>query len=335
VSFDAGLGSRLLSWQPSCSSLIENPGHESILLRRRSMSSADRFNPTRGGILVLLAGFPLLGATTPSPPPNVDVSDCKVCHEKAVAVFEQTRHAKLPDKCATCHGDVAGHVKAETESGQKGEIVSFKKMAAASVKEKCLSCHDKARQANWDGGVHDRRGLSCTTCHSMHDFKGPKAQIKTAMVQETCYTCHPAMRAKNMRPSHHPIREGKISCADCHDPHDGTKPKMISAESVNEKCYTCHTEKRGPFLWEHAPVRESCLNCHDPHGSNHEKLLILKRPWLCQRCHLNTRHPGTFYDLSNTPAGKNPGNRAAERACQNCHLNIHGSNTPSGPYMGR
>ena len=42
----------------------------------------------------------------------------------------------------------------------------------------------------------------------------------------------------------------------------------LKAASVNEQCYTCHTEKRGPFLWEHAPVRESCLNCHTPHGSN-------------------------------------------------------------------
>ncbi len=94
-----------------------------------------------------------------------------------------------------------------------------------------------------------------------------------------------------------------MDCASCHDPHDSTKPKMVSAEWVNEKCLTCHTEKRGPFLWEHAPVRENCLNCHDPHGSNHDKLLVAKQPYLCQRCHLNTRHPGTLYDFRNTIAG--------------------------------
>jgi DmsE family decaheme c-type cytochrome len=138
-----------------------------------------------------------------------------------------------------------------------------------------------------------------------------------------------------MRTSHHPVREGRIACADCHDPHDSTKPKMVSAEYVNEKCLTCHAEKRGPFLWEHAPVRESCLNCHDPHGSNHDKLLVAKLPYLCQRCHLNTRHPGTLYDFRNTIAGTNPSNRAVEHACRNCHQNIHGSNAPSGPYFGR
>ena len=132
-----------------------------------------------------------------------------------------------------------------------------------------------------------------------------------------------------MRSSHHPVREGLMGCASCHDPHDGTKPKMVSADWVNEKCLSCHTEKRGPFLWEHAPVRENCMNCHDPHGSNHDKLLVAKQPYLCQRCHLNTRHPGSLYDGRNSVAGtvhQQPGRRALlpqlppERARRQCAL---------------
>jgi DmsE family decaheme c-type cytochrome len=110
---------------------------------------------------------------------------------------------------------------------------------------------------------------------------------------------------------------------------------MVSADWVNEKCLACHTEKRGPFLWEHAPVRESCLNCHDAHGSNHDKLLVAKQPYLCQRCHLNTRHPGTLYDARNTVAAVSVSNRAVEHSCRNCHQNVHGGNAPSGPYLGR
>jgi len=113
---------------------------------------------------------------------------------------------------------------------------------------------------------------------------------------------------------------------------------MIRAEWNNELCYECHTEKRGPFLWEHAPVREDCTTCHDPHGSNHEKLLVAKNPYICQRCHLNTRHPGSLYDGSNVSVAGDPfgaSNRAVEHACKNCHQNVHGSNAPSGPYLGR
>ena len=110
------------------------------------------------------------------------------------------------------------------------------------------------------------------------------------------------MRAKSLRTSHHPVREGLMTCASCHNPHDSTHAQDDLGELRATRCACeCHTEKRGPFLWEHAPVRENCLNCHDPHGSNHDKLLVSQQPWLCQRCHANTRHPGTFY--SNINAG--------------------------------
>jgi DmsE family decaheme c-type cytochrome len=208
-------------------------------------------------------------------------------------------------------------------------------MKAADVNGTCLSCHDKGHQANWDGGMHDRRGVSCASCHSVHAFKSERAQLKSKTEAETCNTCHTNIRNKQMRVSHHPVREGVVGCASCHDPHDGTKPKMVKGENVNETCLTCHAEKRGPFLWEHAPVRDNCMTCHDPHGSNHEKLLVAKQPYLCQRCHLNTRHPGTLYDLRNTLGGTSPSNRLVEHSCKNCHQNIHGGNAPSGSYLGR
>jgi DmsE family decaheme c-type cytochrome len=127
-----------------------------------------------------------------------------------------------------------------------------------------------------------------------------------------------------------------MSCIDCHSPHGSPTRPLLRADSVNEVCYACHAEKRGPLLWEHAPVRENCTLCHTPHGSNHEKLLVAKQPWLCQRCHLNTRHPGTLYDLRNaTVTATVPTNRAIEHGCRNCHVQIHGTNAPSGPYLGR
>jgi predicted CXXCH cytochrome family protein len=60
---------------------------------------------------------------------------------------------------------------------------------------------------------------------------------------------------------------------------------MVKADSVNDACYSCHADKRGPFVWEHPPVRENCVNCHDAHGSHHDKMLNARMPFLCQRCH--------------------------------------------------
>jgi DmsE family decaheme c-type cytochrome len=296
---------------------------------------------------LLKAAVPLLfaatvAAQTPMPPPTpahtantFDITECQTCHADVFKVFPHTYHAKLANSCANCHGDVAAHAKAVQAGEGLGPIISFKTMKAADINAKCLTCHDKARQANWHGGMHERRGLACTTCHSIHSFQSDHAQLKTATAAETCYSCHASVRAQMLRASHHPLREGKMDCSSCHDPHDSTTPRMIRAQTINELCYTCHTEKRGPFLWEHAPVRENCDNCHQPHGSNHDKLMQASLPFLCQRCHSSTRHPGTLYDLNSTLAGPNTSNRAVEHACRNCHQNIHGSNAPSGPYLGR
>src|SRR5262245_4642454 len=265
----------------------------------------------------------------------LDVNDCKTCHEAVFSnSFMHSQHAGVEQRCESCHKGAAQHAQTRME-GNEDKPPSLKHLKPAAINQTCLSCHNSGHQANWEGSLHDRRNLSCTSCHSVHDFKSLRANLKTERDPETCYTCHQAIRAKELRTSHHPVREGKISCASCHDPHDSTKPKMVSANWVNEKCLECHTEKRGPFLWEHAPVRENCLNCHDPHGSNHDKLLVAKQPFLCQRCHLNTRHPGTFYDGSNALTGTSVSNRAVEHACKNCHQNVHGSNAPSGPYLGR
>src|SRR5438132_9467247 len=50
----------------------------------------------------------------------------------------------------------------------------------------------------------------------------------------------------------------KVGCTSCHNPHGGEGGKMLVDLTVNNVCYTCHAEKRGPFLWDHPPVRENC-----------------------------------------------------------------------------
>ena len=265
----------------------------------------------------------------------VETSECRTCHEDVLARMDRTYHAGLENSCFSCHKGAEEHMKGRME-GQEVPGPSIKALKPAEANAVCLSCHDKGRQALYPGGTHDRRGVACTECHSVHAFQSADAQLKTARESDTCFGCHPAIRARGMRTSHHPVREGKLECGSCHDPHDSTRPKMIKADWTNDLCLSCHTEKRGPFLWEHAPVRENCLDCHTPHGSNHDKLLVAKQPYLCQRCHLNTRHPGTLYDAARAatvPAQAS--NRAVEHACKNCHQNVHGSNAPSGPYLGR
>ena len=81
-----------------------------------------------------------------------------------------------------------------------------------------------------------------------------------------------------------------MTCSSCHNPHGSATDNLLREPSVNETCYKCHADKRGPFLWEHEPVRDSCLNCHEPHGTINEYLLKIQRPMLCRQCHAGVGH---------------------------------------------
>ena len=130
-----------------------------------------------------------------------------------------------------------------------------------------------------------------------------------------------------------PLTEGKMECTSCHSPHGSNNVKMLKVgNTINEACASCHTEKRGPFLFEHAAVTESCVSCHNPHGSNNNSMLVAKAPMLCQRCHVPSRHPATIYDGAQVTAASN---RILGRACVNCHAQIHGSNSPAGHFFLR
>jgi DmsE family decaheme c-type cytochrome len=262
-------------------------------------------------------------------------ADCRGCHEEKLAQFDKTSHAGVVDGCSACHKGSEDHLKGRLD-GQETPGPDIAAMKAGDANAVCLSCHENDHNPTWKGSAHERRGVKCVECHGVHSYKSERKQLKAATDAETCYGCHQTIRAQSLRTSHHPVREGLMTCGSCHNPHDGSKPKMIKAEWTNELCLQCHTEKRGPFFWEHAPVRESCTHCHTPHGSNHDKLLVSQQPWLCQRCHLNTRHPGTYYSGINA-AGEllTASNRAVEHACKNCHQNVHGGNAPTAPYLGR
>lgn len=303
---------------------------------------------------VMLAAIALAGSGyamaqgAPQGAAGWSVADCQTCHEKAAGpAFQHTAHAKQDQSCATCHPNVAEHAKAQMAGETGGPVPTLKTLTAPEINQVCLTCHEKRNQENYSMSLHDRRNVACTSCHGIHEYKSAKAQLKTRTDAETCYTCHKAERAKSMRTSHHPVREGKMGCASCHNPHDGSRPKMLRADSVNELCYQCHTEKRGPFAFEHAPVREDCTSCHEPHGTNHPRLLQQKLPNLCWNCHLSgSGHFGSGDNASTeqgvpvAPPGAPSGyptvnSRFIERSCRTCHVKLHGSNHPSGAFFLR
>ena len=180
--------------------------------------------------------------------------------------------------CENCHGPGSAHAKAGGGRGVGG-IMSFEADDPRTSEEKnsiCLACHERGDRTQFGRAAsHEERGLACVNCHTIMKSVSRKNQLKTAWEPDTCFQCHKDRRAQMFRSSHMPMREGKIVCSDCHNPHGSFTESLLKKDSINDVCYTCHAEKRGPFLFEHEPVRENCDNCHDPHGSMNEYSLKL------------------------------------------------------------
>jgi DmsE family decaheme c-type cytochrome len=252
---------------------------------------------------------------------------CLTCHESQSVHGTAHGNEKLPGSpaaaqgCESCHGPGARHV----EDDEKGHMRKFGEMAPREVTDTCLTCHNRSEHAMWEGSAHSARNLGCATCHSVHSFTSEKGQLVKANQMEVCASCHKSQVQKQLRSAHMPVREGKMTCTSCHNPHGSVTPALLKEPSLNDTCYTCHAEKRGPFLFEHAPVVESCANCHEPHGSNHEKMLKVAKPRLCQQCHIESRHPTNPYGRDTASLKFVMG-----RQCASCHVNVHGSNHPSG-----
>jgi DmsE family decaheme c-type cytochrome len=274
----------------------------------------------------------------PSPPKAAAQGDyagqdtCLTCH--ADQAYKGTAHGRaFNDRtpaaghgCESCHGPGKAHVEA---GGDKTLIISFAALTPSQASDTCTTCHNRATHALWDGSQHDQRNLGCVTCHSAHAPKG-EALLKTATQQELCATCHRTVANRQYRFSHMPVREERLQCSSCHNVHGTANVKMLRVgTTIDESCTSCHADKRGPWLWEHAPVVESCVTCHDPHGSNNDRMLVAKQPFLCQRCHVTSRHPPTVYEgylLNNSQNA----NKIYARSCTVCHQLVHGSNSPSG-----
>jgi DmsE family decaheme c-type cytochrome len=312
------------------------------LLRRLSATLA-------GGAALALAS---IAFAQPQPQPKAPEAEvCKNCHADYVESYFTTKHGQAGNvagpTCTTCHGQGAlEHAKQGGGRGVGG-IVGFNNKAISADQKAgtCLSCHQGNRHlAFWDSGSHKKHDVACSDCHSLHGTPGPGATFalkkpnptvapyqttERQLQYETCTTCHKQIRSQLLKPSHHPIIEGKLNCTDCHNPHGALSKTMINAESIPQLCTTCHAEKRGPFVWGHPPVEENCLICHNSHGSNHARLLQEKPPNLCQDCHDASRHPGTIYDASGGWQAATPNTRLIARGCNNCHYQVHGSNAPA------
>lgn len=292
-------------------------------------------------VLALALGWSVVGAK--SPKKTVDwvalnpafegatfVNDpetCRTCHEDYMTAFAGTKHArafaaKPPAEmgaCESCHGPRSKHVE------EPGAELRFEKGSRAETAV-CLQCHEGGSRMGFKAGAHQANDVGCTSCHYVMASKSPAALLIRETPSDTCYTCHQEVRVELNKMSHHPVREGRMDCSGCHNVH-GSNAALLTKPTQTDTCFTCHAEKRGPYVWEHPPVREDCGTCHTPHGSNNRYLLTAKDPFLCLSCHSYGGHINLpRYNRVSNPYGN---------GCSNCHVAMHGSNHPSGAKLTR
>lgn len=257
----------------------------------------------------------------------IGTSSCADCHEEMVEQMALTIHGRLGNHeldserlCESCHGpgSIHGDSEGETPIAHRFQGAAVEDDVAAT----CVLCHTGGETLGWPGSMHAADGVSCTECH---DVKEPYRRRNSQEQAKLCATCHADQRALFDMPSHHPLREGKMLCTDCHNPH-GSEEQHLRSDNINDLCFRCHADKEGPFLYEHEPARESCLLCHYSKGAPTNNLLKANEAVLCLRCHAG--HEDVHPRLTS------PTLRAGYMTkCTRCHSQIHGSDLPgfAGP----
>jgi DmsE family decaheme c-type cytochrome len=247
---------------------------------------------------------------------------CLSCHEETYKKqFESTPHfqtAKNGHGCESCHGPGADHVAG---GGDKSKIVSFANLSRAESSRRCLECHGESAAQHYSGSsAHLGNNVGCTDCHSPHHAEQAN-HLLVRKQPELCYTCHAGQRAEFARPYRHRVNAGLVECADCHNVHGtGTVRQVRDLASGDAACFKCHSDKQGPYVYEHLPVKtDGCSSCHTPHGSTNPRMLRVSNVnLLCLQCH-SYPAPG--------PIGPAHNQSQKYQACTMCHSAIHGSNS--------
>jgi DmsE family decaheme c-type cytochrome len=267
-------------------------------------------------------------AQNPSPATYVGSESCKTCHADIYNGWEKSPHWKQTYKeggiakhgCEDCHGAAASHVADPTDTSK---LFLFEKATPKEIDSRCLGCHAGGTQhMNAINSEHAKNEVSCVSCHSPHHGKDSDFMLVKSQ-PELCYSCHLAKKAEFDMPFHHRVNEGLVQCTDCHNPHGTVRPKQVrTSSSQDQVCFTCHTDKQGPFVFEHQPVKiDGCQSCHLVHGGPNPHMLKLSNVnLLCLQCH-------TASSFSGAPGAPSFHNQASFfQSCVLCHSQVHGSN---------
>lgn len=275
--------------------------------------------------LVALASLPGAG---PAAEDQVRASaTCLECHGGMDSTLAGSPHwlgtehdgAAARSACTDCH---AGDRRHWEDDPAKYPMTNPAKVGADAEARLCATCHQNSHQQNMaERNVHRANDVSCSDCHGVHGAK--QASLLKRPEPELCFGCHARAEGQFAQPYRHPVAEGVLSCTDCHAGLDRTASDLT--QNGTNQCLSCHAQLAGPFPYahqatlDHSTEEGGCLSCHEAHGGAHPRML--RQPYepphyqLCTQCHSVPRH------FSNSMHGTT----WATYACNDCHVDIHGS----------
>jgi predicted CXXCH cytochrome family protein len=274
---------------------------------------------------------------------------CLGCHDDESATYSasalfKTKHAQRGDQRSPFgrgRPAVRGLPRPGRAARQEQEgraINTFKPDSKVSLQDRnqiCMSCHEGSARTAWHAGAHER---AQSGLHRLPQG-APRARPGAEEGHRAAGVLHLPQAAarrlpEDIGPPRAPGQDGLQRLPQRTRVHHAA---MLSKPTVNQTCFSCHAEKRGPVLWEHAPVAEDCALCHNPHGSVRQALLVKTPPHAVPAVPQRGGPPvgGAHTGRPARRQAAAPASFLVGSGCVNCHTQVHGSNHPSGAKLMR
>lgn len=177
-----------------------------------------------------------------------DKEVCVGCHAESIEAYKKTVHGRTfqygpkgviqARDCEACHGPRSQHVTAPDAS------LKFSTEQYSTV---CLQCHQDGGRMYWQTSQHKTGDVGCVSCHTLMKKKSDKALLAKDKEPAVCYSCHTTVKGQMNKQSHHPVKEGKMLCSDCHNVHGSAGKSLLKGATINETCFKCHQENAAPL----------------------------------------------------------------------------------------
>jgi len=193
---------------------------------------------------------------------------CGKCHQSEAVTY--SNHAEEGLNCSECH---------QLHSDKK---LNPKFLITTVEKDLCSRCHQDVILEMSKPFSHPigEGGMSCSSCHDVHNPSAEASLREEVPGQLVCYTCHSDKKGPFVFEH---VTDFVGDCRSCHETHGSSNPAHLTRIRVSQLCLECHSMTSMNTLGSQPPSRhdmyspryQNCTVCHvTVHGSNRSPMLL-------------------------------------------------------------